>query len=156
MNEFMAKKLGEVLAINQVGLETYERASETLISALGEATVKDTQSTLALHNDSINNIAAEYDVLSIVLEKAIKTKNKISGMRDTYIGEKWDDIAELMEWSGFFQGAAVVHWGLIQGIAETITHEGLLLLSNESLTLHTKLLDMAKNELVSIGQQSME
>lgn len=156
MNEFMAKKLGEVLAINQLGIETFEKAAETLKSSLGETLFTDHQSTLRIHNESITTIATEHNVLEIVSEKASKTKNKISGMRDTYIGEKWDDIAELMEWSGFFEGAAIVHWGLVQGIAEGINDEALLVLANESLDFHHEMLDKTKGELHSIGQQATE
>lgn len=156
MNEFMAKKLGEVLAINQLGIETFEKAAETLKASLGEPFFTDHQSTLRIHNEAITTIATEHDVLEIVSEKASKTKNKIGGMRDTYIGEKWDDIAELMEWSGFFEGAAVVHWGLVQGIAEGLNDESLLILANEALDFHHDMLDKTESELHSIGQQATE
>ncbi len=152
MNEFAAKKLGEILAFNKVGLETIEKGRNALASALGEAPLADMEEKFRLHGDGILKIAADAGVQEIVLAKAEKTKEKLGKMRDLYIGEEWDNTTELFEWSGFFEGAAIVHWAVIRGVAEGLNNETLLTFAHEGINWHYELLELAEGELSERGE----
>jgi hypothetical protein len=112
MNDFVAKKLGEVMAFTSMGLELIERGGQALAGALGEKTVNQTRSDLESQLENIKTYASE-----TTLTKAEATGGKLRGMAETYIGDQWDNPAELLEWLGFFEGAALVHWQLVSGAA---------------------------------------
>lgn len=151
-NEFVAKKLGEVLAFAVVGQETYERGSAALSEKLGAEKVADIASRLKNQEDSIRALAKELEVYDITNSKEEKTGAKLRQMRDLYVGDQWHNAVELMEWSGFFEGAGLVHYALIAGIATELQNETMNQIANEGNTLHQELLDQAHEELYSVGQ----
>lgn len=152
INEFVAKKLGEVLAFNTVGSETLERGRDALVATLGEEFVLDQEEKNKLHNTEIIRIATDAGIIDTTLAKSAKTEQKLRAMRDLYVADQWDNATELLEWSGFFEGAAIVHWNLIRGAGEGLDNEALMMLSNESNSYHYKLLEKAETELMSVGQ----
>lgn len=151
INEFVAKKMGEVLAFNRIGTETLEKGRVALVEALGEATVIDQEEKNKIHGEEIIRIATEAGVIDITLAKADKTEQKLRSMRDLYVGEEWHNAVELLEWNGFFQGAAVVHWALVRGAGETLDNEALITLANEAFNYHSELLDQSESELSQEG-----
>ncbi len=151
MNEFAAKKLGEVLAFNRVGTETLEKGRAALVEALGEEKILDMEEKNRIHGEEVMRIATEAGVIDTTLAKADKTGEKLTQMRDLYVGDQWDNATELLEWSGFFEGAAIVHWGLIKGVAEAINDENLMTLAEESVNWHYELLEMAEGQLETKG-----
>ena len=152
MNEFVAKKLGEVLAFNRVGTETLEKGRGALIAALGEEKVMDMVEKNHLHGEGIMKIATDAGMIDTTLAKSEKTEEKLRQMRDLYVGDQWDNATELMEWSGFFEGAAIVHWALVRGAAEGLNNESLMLLAEEAINWHYELLELAESELGATGQ----
>lgn len=151
MNEFIAKKLGEVLAFNSIGTETFEKGRTALIAALGEERFLDIEDKNRLHGKEIMRIATDEGIIDITLAKASKTQDKLRAMRDLYVADQWDNATELMEWSGFFEGAAIVHWALVCGAAEGLNHDALLTLAEEAVNWHTELLELAEGELHTTG-----
>lgn len=152
INEFVAKKIGEVLAFTMVSSDTIERGRESLISALGEEKVADMLEKNRIHGEELIRISTEGGGIDTTLAKAKKTEEKLKKMRDLYVGDEWDNPTELMEWSGFFEGAAVVHWALVRGAAEALNNEGFIILAQEGTNYHYELLELAESELASIGQ----
>ncbi len=152
MNEFAAKKLGEVLAFCQVSSDTLSKGRQALVQTLGEERIMDMEEKNRMHGDEVMRIATDAGVIDVTLAKSKKTEEKLIKMRDLYVGDEWDNATELMEWSGFFEGAAVVHWALVRGIAEALNNEGLLILSEEGVNWHYELIELAEGELSSTGQ----
>lgn len=151
INEFVAKKLGEVLAFNRVGTETLEKGRDALVKVLGEEKIIDREEKNRIHGEEIVRIATEGGVIDSTLEKAVKTEEKLKKMRDLYVADQWDNATELLEWSGFFEGAAVVHWALVRGAGEGLDNEPLITLANEGVNYHTELLEQSESELSTIG-----
>ena len=151
MNEFVAKKIGEVLAFTQVSSDTIEKGRAALVEALGNDRVVDMEEKNRIHGDELMRIATEAGSIDVTLQKAQKTGDKLKQMRDLYVGDQWENATELMEWSGFFEGAAVVHWALVRGAAEGMDNEGLMVLAEEGVTWHYELLEIAESELATIG-----
>lgn len=152
MNEFVAKKLGEVLAFNQVGTDTYKKGRTALLEALGEEKFMDIQDKNRIHAEAIIAIATAADMIDTTLVKAAATSKKLIAMRELYVGDQWDNATELMEWSGFFEGAAIVHWALVNGAAQSMNDEPLMVLAEEGVNWHYELIEMAEGELESTGQ----
>ena len=153
MNEFVAKKIGEVLAFTVVGNDTINQGRNALMAELGIEVLQDMEDKNNLHGAQLRNIAEEWGVLDTTLAKAEKTAEKLKKMRDLYVADQWDNATELFEWSGFFEGAAIVHWGLVRGAAQTLNHEVLLTLAEEAVTTHYELLEKMVSELESVGQE---
>lgn len=155
MNEFSAKKLGEVLAFNVTGLMLFERGENALTSVLGEEYAK----TVAMFSKSaerIHQISEQEDIDAVVLPKSEKTKSKLISMAELYIGDEWDNPAELMEWFGFFEGAAIIHWQLVVGVAETTNNKELSDLANEAVVAHTQLLTLFSNKIKAYASKKSE
>lgn len=152
MNEFTAKKLGEVLAFCRVGLETFERGNDALTQGLGgdiQSLIEDLQNQAS----QIESLAQEAGVEHITLPKSEATGTKLRSMRDLYVGDEWDNPAELLEWSGFFEGAALVHWALVVGAADAVEHETLQNLAEDGRDFHQDLLERVTDCLEQLGQQ---
>jgi hypothetical protein len=151
LNEFAAKKLGEVLAFNRVGSDTIDTGRAALLPVLSPEKVADMEEKNRLHAEGIIKIATDAGVIDTTLAKAQKTEAKLKAMRDLYIGDQWDNATEILEWSGFFEGAAIVHWALVRGIAEGSNNEELLTFAEEGVNWHYELLEMCESELSSVG-----
>lgn len=108
MNNLLPKKLGEVQAFAAVGLELLERAGPTAKQAYGAEMAADMQAKLSAQMAKVQPLADA--------EKAQKTTAKVRGMMEQYIGDAWDNPIELLEWSGFYLGAAGIHWSLVAGL----------------------------------------
>lgn len=155
MNEFSAKKLGEVLAFSQSGIEVFTRAKEALSELLSDE-YQSTIDELTTQAGKIEDLATELECADITLQKAEKTKAKLIGMAETYIGDQWDDPAECMEWLGFFEGAAIVHWKLIEGISNKADNEKLSSLASDGVLLHRKVLTTVEEKIKSYGSEKFE
>ncbi len=153
MNEFTAKKLGEVLAFAMIGLETVEKGQTAFVSVLGEDMVENILSETEMHRDTLLAIAKENGIEDVVSKKKGATGEKLRSMRDLYIGEQWDNPTELLEWSGFFEGAALVHWSIIRGVGETIGNEKVTELANSAWKLHHEILETASKLLLEVGKK---
>jgi len=78
--------------------------------------VLDVEEKNRMHGDEVMRLATEGGVIDTTLAKATATEEKLKKMRDLYVADQWDNATELMEWSGFFEGAAIVHWALMRGV----------------------------------------
>jgi hypothetical protein len=152
MNEFTAKKLGEVLAFTRVALDTTQRGRTALTEALGAEKVTDIEDKNRIHGDECLRIATDAGVVDVTLAKAEKTEAKLKQMRDLYVGDQWDNATELLEWSGFFEGAAVVHFALVKGVGEALDNGALMMLAEEGIAMHYEMIELAESELQAVGQ----
>lgn len=152
MNEFSAKKLGEVLAFALVGQETWQKGKSALEEVF-PGTTDQTAHELSTQADRIREIASTEGVIEVTEKKAESTGNKLRSMRDQYIGDSWNDSAELLEWSGFFEGAAVIHWQLVAGITEANGDQDLQKLVESSLQSHSELLQGSAEAIKQVGRQ---
>lgn len=152
INEFVAKKIGEVLAFTRVSTDTIEKGKPALTAVLGEEQIVDMLEKNRIHGEELLRFATDAGVIDTTLTKADKTEEKLKSMRELYVGDQWDNATELLEWSGFFEGAAIVHWALVRGAGEGLDSESLIMLANEGISYHYELLEKSESELASVGQ----
>lgn len=152
MNEFTGKKLGEVLAFCEVGEETFKKGIKALNEKLGYELVTDYIDRSNMYFESVKKFALDGEVGDITTKKLEATGKKLREMRDLYVGDEWDNATELLEWSGFFEGAAIVHFALVRGVAMELGNNELLNLVNEAIDFHYQILERAESELESVGQ----
>ncbi len=151
-NEFVAKKLGEVLAFSSISNDTLEKGGTPLQEKIGFESITEIREKNTIHGDELKKLAQENGVLEIMQKKADETIEKIGAMRALYIGDKWENPVEVLEWFGFLEGATIVHWGLVRGAAQTLNHETLLMLAEEAVNAHYENLEKIVSELESTGQ----
>ncbi|HEX8390213.1 MAG TPA: hypothetical protein VF597_02240 [Candidatus Saccharimonadales bacterium] len=108
--DLLPKKLGEVEAFARVGLEMLARAGDTAETAFGERLVTEIKMSLQSHVDTVS--------LRSDSAKADRTTAKVRDMMEQYIGDEWDNPIELLEWSGFYLGAAGIHWSLVASLSD--------------------------------------
>ncbi len=153
MNEFTAKKLGEVLAFSFVGVENFEKSKEALGCFLSYDEIENKLRVLQDQGKILKEIAEEASVLQISLPKSEKTAEKLLLMRDIYLkAEDYDNPSEVAEWLGFFEGAAIVHFQLVKGAAESSQNEKLLSLSYDAIALHNEIFDCVADYLSGHGK----
>ncbi len=153
MNEYTAKKLGEVLAFAEVGIDTLQKGEVAIKESLGEEKFEEFVADNKDQIEAIKEIAEGNEVLEAVEKKAEATGEKLRKMREIYIKEDdWNDSAELMEWHGFFEGAALVHWSLIEGVGEKTENAKIISLVEDGKDLHSIFLGEVENALKEIGK----
>lgn len=153
MNEFTAKKLGEVLAFTTVGIETIQKAGQPFIDVVGPDFVAEYIEKNTIHGEEIKALAEAGGMLEVTTTKHGKTSEKLRKMRDLYIGDEWENPTEVLEWLGFFEGAAQVHWALVQGAGRVMESDALIALSAEGEETHHQFLDQVASELESVGEE---
>lgn len=149
MNEFVAKKLGEVLAFSLIGVELFERGESALNGAFDD--YDEIKLAFKEQATQIRQAVEAEDVSNTTETKAEATGNKLRGMMETYIGDEWDNLAELLEWMGFFEGAAVIHWKLVEGAANSLDDSSLMELAENGTTLHHDLFHRAQELIRDVG-----
>ncbi|MCA9353539.1 hypothetical protein KC842_01560 [Candidatus Nomurabacteria bacterium] len=151
MNEFISKKIGEVLAFSEIGIETIEKTRDTLKPEVEETFVLDILEKNQLHAEELRKIASENNIIETVEAKQGETGGKLRQMRDMYIDEKWNSPSHIFEWMLFFEGAAYGHWALIKGAGESANREDLILLAEEAMNFHHETLEKVVSELEQVG-----
>lgn len=144
MNEFVAKKLGEVLAFSRVGLECQERGGDAFISAIKDTSQFDTD--LQAFAGAVESRADD-----ITTVKAEKTVEKLRGMMEAYIGDEWDNPTELLEWLSFFLGSAAAHWSLVAGAASAIEDQDLVEVAERAVSFYKLQLETVMSNLREVG-----
>jgi len=151
MNEFTAKKLGEVLAFAIVGKEIFEKGNEALGQVLTPEGVGQIIERVNGHINTITDLAANKGTTGITLPKSEKTSEKLRKMLGLYVGDEWDNSAELLEWLGFFEGAALVHWKLVEGAGQSLSDDGLKELAKIGVDFHHNLLTQVSEAIRDLG-----
>jgi hypothetical protein len=153
MNEFTAKKIGEVLAFATVGNETIAKAMTVFNNTFSEPEIHEFNAKNNEHKEKLTVYATEKSVSDIVVPKSEKTAQKLIAMRDAYVGDEWENPAEVFEWWGFFGGAALAHWNLVKGVAETLDDDNLVSLSLDAIAFHEALYNATSGSLSEIGRE---
>lgn len=131
ISEKQLKKMGEVLAFENLLVDTLTK---------GNIGFDDYKSKAGKYAVMVQEYAEKFGGWDVVAAKSEKTFEKLSKMRDMYIGDSWDEAAEVLEWMGFQEGAAVVHWGLIKKVAQQVENEKLEQFADEVMNFHEDLL----------------
>jgi len=159
MNNHMWKKLGEVKAFGRVGIDFLENGRSGLAPDVFSADEIDQLITANnQHVEKIADIAKDNDASDTVDTKAEKTIVKLEKLQDSYLTDEddWQDPLELLEWSGFFYGGAIVHWSVIAGAAESADISALDTLAETGLEFHHEMLHTSKDAIAELAQQNIQ
>lgn len=154
MNEFIAKKMGEVLAFCQVGQETLTLGQAGLAKVFSNTALTESLSYYDMQAQALSGAIVDNNFKEVMLKKAEATSQKLRTMRDGYVQNAWDDSAEVLEWLGFFEGAAIIHWSLVQGASEQMKNFDLLSLCNKGIKFHQDFLQEVTKAVKSYGSDS--
>jgi hypothetical protein len=154
MNIFVAGKMGEVLAFARIGADTLRKGRKGFAKMLTKDEVQSMAKFFKTLEKQVLLLAREGDATEEVEEEASEAQAKIIKMRNTYIGRKWDEANELLEWMGFYTGAALVHWYLIAGAAKALHFKDLSKVSREAIDFYTSLFVSDEKKLHRIGAKA--
>jgi len=156
MNTFIAGKMGEVLAFARVGIDTLTKGREAFLKIFDASVLDAAADELKKLEASILALAKNEGRAEKVESGAQETANKVTKMRDTYLGGKWNEASEVLEWMGFYTGAALVHWYLLSGAGKAHGPAQLEELSTEALRFYTSLFAQDEKLLAKIGASESE
>jgi hypothetical protein len=152
MNEKITKKIGEAYAFAQV-LETTYTANELVMTELLGASASTVVSTAAEQRAALHAICDAAETTDVLLPKVEKTAEKITKMGEMYVGDDWDDSAEVLEWMSFFVGGAIVHWQLIAGAGAAMDDEMLTDAATSGVVYYQELMDQLKRAATKVGEE---
>ena len=152
MNEKITKKIGEAYAFAQV-LETTYTANELVMTELLGASASTVVSTAAEQRAALHAICDAAETTDVLLPKVEKTADKITKMGEMYVGDDWDDSAEVLEWMSFFVGGAIVHWQLIAGAGAAMDDEMLTDAATSGVVYYQELMDQLKRAATKVGEE---
>ena len=152
MNEKITKKIGEAYAFAQV-LETTFAANEAVMTELLDTAAGTVVSTAGEQRAALHAICDAAEMSDVLLPKVEKTAAKISKMGEMYVGDDWDDAAEVLEWMSFFVGGAIVHWQLIAGAGAAMDDEMLTDAATSGVVYYEELMDQLKRAATEVGQE---
>jgi len=152
MNDFAARKFGEVMAFAETFNDTVQRANEAISKERSEDEIQQLIDTSTDHATRIKAIVLAAGVSDSTLKKAEATNAKLRTMRDTYIGDSWDELTEIYEWLGFYTGAAIVHWALIEGVGEGLNDDEIAELVKDAKEFYQQLMNDSIKHLQEVGR----
>lgn len=150
MNEKITKKVGEACAFAKVLEVTYEANQAVMQELLAEYATSVTATTAA-QKAALQAICDTAGTTDILLPKVEKTAAKITNMGEMYVGDDWDDAAEVLEWMSFFVGGAIVHWQLIAGAGAEMHDEELTVVAKDGVAYYESLMTQLKVAASQIG-----
>lgn len=150
MTEKVAKKIGEAYAFAHVLTETFEKNPEVMTELLGEF-AGNVVEVAGAQMENLKSLSEVHAMAEIVLPKAERTGAKITKMGEMYVGDDWDDVAEVLEWMSFFVGGAIVHWQLIAGSAHAMDESGFHALAEEGASYYVELMEQLRDYAVTVG-----
>lgn len=155
MNDFTAKKLGEVLAFARAHIDTLEKGQTGFSKIFSDEEIDALMKENEKHERQILKMADKYDVTEAVETKADGTGQKLEKMRELYLADEddWADPSELLEWSGFFHGAGYVHWSLLQGATDGVEDADLDLLTDSGYNFHKETLTVVAEAIADIARK---
>lgn len=157
MNEHIWKKLGEVKAFAHACADYLDRGREGFTSEEIFSTEEIDQfiKKCQHHITRIEEISSEAEMADTVNKKADATGKKLTAMQDLYLADEddWQDGMELLEWSGFFFGAAIVHWRIIEGVSEHVHEADLTALSASGLGFYTQVFETAGESIKALAKE---
>lgn len=140
VNQSLASKIGEIMAFSQNGEAVFKKGGQALKKVFDPVFLEEIIQSNNLFASSIQDIASKMGIWEIVAKKAESTGNKLESMQGLYLEDEWDDPVEILEWLGFFEGAALVHWSLVNGKAKQASLKELVSLSEKAISFHQNLL----------------
>lgn len=152
MNEKVGNKIGEAYAFAHVLSDTFEDHAEVMNLVFQDHAASIMETTQAQRME-LKSITEKHTMTEMVLEKAERTGSKIMSMGETYVGDDWDDPAEVLEWMSFFVGGAIVHWQLIAGSGEAMADTELADLAQKGTAYYEGLMVQLKNFATSVGKE---
>jgi len=157
MNDHMWKKCGEVKAFAEVNKAFLKRGKPALKNTVFTADeIEELVAANRTHRDQLTATAETAGKTDLINNKAEKTVTKLEALQDTYLeDDDWEDAVELLEWSGFFHGGALVHWNLVAGAAKASDNDKLAKLASGGYKFHHEVLHAVKDRLEERGVTSM-
>src|SRR5690242_10793908 len=99
MDEFLAKKIGELVAFAEVEIETLKKGKTAFSKVLSSKKLDSFSEENLKHADILRKIAADSGSIDSVMKKSDSTGMQLRSMRDSYLKEEgWDEPIELFEW----------------------------------------------------------
>ena len=155
MIEKTAKKVGEAYAFAHVLQETFIQNKEIMAELFGKY-AKNILEVTETQKQDLQKISEDAGMDGVVLPKAEKTGIKITKMGEMYVGDDWDDIAEVLEWMSFFVGGAIVHWQLISGSSEKMENEEFGSIAGIGTEYYVSLMEQLRDYAIVVGKARAE
>ena len=145
MNEFSAKRLGEILAFVDALLYTCDKGKGALTSILGEEHLLEIVRISRSHKDSVHTISDRAKVLHSVMNKLEIKGDELNKLKDINIENDWENSTKVLQWLGYLEGMTILHASAFVGISVEIGHAELRSFADSYNTYHKELFNYITN-----------
>jgi ElaB/YqjD/DUF883 family membrane-anchored ribosome-binding protein len=152
MNTKTAKKVGEAHAFLEA-LNNLYRNYENVMTDVFQGSPDEHIGAHSKLQQLLQDVSRENDQEDVMTEKSSKTVVKIEKMGETYVGDEWDNPVEVVEWLSFLLGAAVVHWQVIAGSAESSEQTTFIATTKSGLEHLKSMFSELEKKAKSIGKE---
>ena len=132
-------------------METTFTNNESVMRELLTEAADTLAATAISQQTALKTICETAGTTDTLMPKVAKTSEKITRMGEMYVGDDWDDAAEVLEWMSFFVGGAIVHWQLIAGAGEAMAHAELQATASDGVAYYENLMQQLKTAATTIG-----
>jgi hypothetical protein len=154
MNEILAKKIGEIMAFSIVGEETLKMGKSALEQAMTKEEIEQLASNMRAQFEELNALDKD-DLVEVIDKKTQATRCKLQSMRDEYVGDEWGNPMEILEWLGFFEGAAIIHFSLVASASDKFGMADLNQVVLKGLAFHEARLNQVKKLIEKLVKDNL-
>lgn len=152
MKESTAQKLGIILAYTNQAIDTIQKSRKSFEEFMSVESIDETISKSESLILSITKLIEAGSLLSVSEPIQKETADRLSTMRDSYLGNSFENKEKVFEWWSFFGGASLAQWNMVKGLAESVETDSFAGLAYDGLAIHESLFDNVCAEFTEAGR----
>jgi hypothetical protein len=153
MNELVAMKLGEAVALCGMGAELVKEYEGMLSEVMDKAELEKKRKTFDDHTKRSQELGEELGEGEAVKEAADKAREKFTRMRDTFLEGETNNPLKVVSWLGLAAAGGLSIWAILDGASEMMDSDELHDLSEEAIDFQKQNLEDGEDALRALAQK---
>jgi hypothetical protein len=153
MEEMVAKKLGEAVALCGMGAELVKEYEAMLGSVMDKGALEKKAETFTEHTRRSQEVGEALGVGDTVKQAADNAREKFTEMRDTFMGDETGNPLKVVSWLGLAAAGGLAIWAILDMAAEKLDNGDLHALSEEAVEFQKQNLADGEKALRKLVEQ---
>ena len=153
MEDMVAKKLGEAVALCSMGAELVKEYEAMLSSAMDKGALEKKADTFTEHTRRSQEVGEALGVGDAVKQAADNAREKFTEMRDTFMESETDNPLKVVSWMGLAAAGGLAIWVILDVASEKMDNDDLHALSEEAVKFQKQNLADGEEALRKLVEQ---
>lgn len=140
MNKSLAAKIGEITAFSRASGLIYKKARKVLTPVFNKKEIGRFIEENNTYTRELEKFARDNEILWMSDAKQEESMHRLQRMGDIYLNDDWEKGEEVLEWLGFIEGSATVHFSLVEDLAKNAKHKRLHRTAKKGTAFHKTML----------------